>query len=540
MKNEKQFKKRLFAGLLALCLIGAAFSVYAEKAPDAPGLEMARQAQQGMAANWTTADHSTFQPLKKKFATGEEITEACISCHSEADEQVHKTLHWTWLDPASNPEYPKGKAGYSVNNFCISANAMKDKKCSTCHVGWNGKEEKVNCLTCHGQEKFNFTEAFADLKYFAESGDEDAEMIMSDIQEGIAGAAQKVGLPTRDNCGACHFYGGGGDGVKHGDLDSSLSSPDKALDVHMGVDGQNFQCTRCHTTRNHQIAGRVYGTPAATDRKSLIEDDLMGKIMCESCHTAQPHKADEKLNDHTDKVACQSCHIPAFARKLPTKMWWDWSKAGKLKDGKPYTVEGPLGKEEYMSIKGEMKWAKDVVPEYLWYNGSLKTVTAAEKIDPKKPVRVAWPVGSADDPDARIYPFKIHKGKQPYDPENRALLAPLLSGPYGYWTTFDWQSAFVLGAEALELPYSGKYDFVRSDYVFPTTHMVAPREEALSCEACHAREGRLAQLSGFYMPGRDRFQLLDIAGWLLIFGTLGGVTLHALGRYVFRKNGKKK
>ena len=27
--------------------------------------------------------------------------------------------------------------------------------------------------------------------------------------------------------------------------------------------------------------------------------------------------------DHTDKVACQSCHIPEFARVNPTKVSWD-------------------------------------------------------------------------------------------------------------------------------------------------------------------------------------------------------------------------
>jgi hypothetical protein len=151
--------------------------------------------------------------------------------------------------------------------------------------------------------------------------------------------------PGRQNCGSCHFKGGGGDGVKHGDLDTSLTRPNKALDVHMDADGRNFQCTRCHTTALHNIAGRVYTRPAATDRKSLIEDDLTKKITCESCHSSTPHKAESKANDHTDKVACQSCHIPEFARVNPTKMSWDWSQSGKLKDGKPYKTKDEFGKD---------------------------------------------------------------------------------------------------------------------------------------------------------------------------------------------------
>jgi hypothetical protein len=45
--------------------------------------------------------------------------------------------------------------------------------------------------------------------------------------------------------------------VKHGDRDSSLMNPAKSLDVHMGTGGgENFDWTRCHSTRLHNIAGR--------------------------------------------------------------------------------------------------------------------------------------------------------------------------------------------------------------------------------------------------------------------------------------------
>ncbi len=116
-----------------------------------------------------------------------------------------------------------------------------------------------------------------------------------------------------------------------------MAMPKKSLDVHMDAEGQNFTCQRCHTTKNHHIAGRLYTTPAAPERISLTEADLASKIACESCHSATPHKTDVKSNDHTDKVACQACHIPQFARIIPTKMYWDWSTAGqKNAEGKPF------------------------------------------------------------------------------------------------------------------------------------------------------------------------------------------------------------
>ena len=44
----------------------------------------------------STADHSQFEKLKQKFETGPEVTRACISCHTNAAKQLHKTTHWTW------------------------------------------------------------------------------------------------------------------------------------------------------------------------------------------------------------------------------------------------------------------------------------------------------------------------------------------------------------------------------------------------------------------------------------------------------------
>ena len=317
----------------------------------APGRTMAQQATKSKKL-WRTTDHSKHELLQKEFKSGDELTRACITCHSEAEKQFHKTIHWTWLADPSDKTREYGKAGNSFNNYCISTNKTMDAGCLSCHPGWgNSKESPVNCLVCHSKSSMNFDEAMTDIQGFLEEGDDEAKEIAGEIQAELRDAAQNIGLPGRKNCGSCHFYGGGGDGVKHGDLDTSLAKPSKTLDVHMGVDGQNFNCTRCHTTTLHDISGRVYTRPAATDRKSLVEDDLTTKITCESCHTAQPHKGGQKMNEHTDKVACQSCHISEFARVNPTKMTWDWSKSGKLKDGKKYKTKDEFGKFDYLTIK---------------------------------------------------------------------------------------------------------------------------------------------------------------------------------------------
>jgi octaheme c-type cytochrome (tetrathionate reductase family) len=526
--------------VLSLGLIGTGIAATETGvAGEALGMKLAKQAVKSN-KRWTTTDHSKMDALNQDFTSGEQVTQACLSCHTDASMQFEKTIHWTWKVESETPGVMNGKAGHAVNNFCISGNAMEDKGCLGCHVGWNGTEEGVNCLNCHGGEKYNYKEAFGDIQAFLEDDDPETQEIVSDLQGEIKSAVKNITMPQRNHCGECHFKGGGGDGVKHGDLDTSLTEPNKMLDVHMAAEGADFTCTRCHTTVKHNIAGRLYTRPASAERKSLIEDDMATKITCESCHGTLPHTTDSKMNDHVDKVACQSCHIPEYARVNPTKMWWDWTKAGELKDGKPFVVKGEFGKPTFKSIKGEFKWEKNVTPEYFWYNGSFSNIGIKDKIDPAGIVKVSHPIGDQADPDARIHPFKVHRGKQPYDKVNKQLVAPVLSGPKGFWSTFDMNDAVTRGNKTLDVPYSGELDYVETTYAFPITHMVAPGRNALNCTECHIRENsRLAGITGIYLPGRDKNPFFDTIGMVAVLGALIGVMLHGLGRF-FTRNGRKE
>ncbi len=88
-------------------------------------------------------------------------------------------------------------------------------------------------------------------------------------------------------------------------------------------------------------------------------------------------------------------------------------------------------------------------------------------------------------PKAKIYPFKVMKGKQIYDKVNNYLIIPKLFGEGGYWKTFDWDGASKLGMAAAALPYSGSYGFIETKMYWPINHMVAPKEDALKCTDCH-------------------------------------------------------
>jgi octaheme c-type cytochrome (tetrathionate reductase family) len=499
----------------------------------------------------STADHSKFEALQGPFATGPDVTKACLSCHTEAAKQLHQTKHWRWELTHPDTNQTLGKKTV-INSFC-GAIASNYARCTSCHIGYGWKdanfdfssEENVDCLVCH-----DTTETYK--KFPTGAGhpvyDEPKRFppkkgkIWEPVD--LVKVAQNVGKTSRQTCGACHFYGGGGDAVKHGDLDSSMTNPDKTLDVHLAKDGLNFSCATCHMGKAHDVQGSRYTTVAKdTHGIDVPGRDDENRATCESCHSATPHKGgvNNKLNDHVDKIACQTCHIPEFARGgKATKTWWDWSTAGqKMPDGKPIVKKDAQGNVTYHSKKGDFKWESDVVPEYAWYAGNTRFKQLDETIDPAQVVALNTFSGSYDDPDARIWPFKVMRGKQPYDKGNNTLVVTHLFGKDGdaYWKSFDWNKAIGAGMAEVGADFSGEYDFIETTMHWPLTHMIAPADQALDCESCHSKDGRLENLHGFYMPGRGDFPLLDKLGWLIVLATLAGVLLHGLGRVLTGKKG---
>ena len=496
----------------------------------------------------TTADHSKFAELQREFRTPQEVTKACLACHTEAAGQIQRTKHWTWeyQNPASGQKLGKKDV---INNFCISV-ASNNSGCMSCHIGYGWKdkgfdfaaEENVDCLVCHDTSGIY-------KKPSGMAGNtilKDTEMppgsgkIIKGID--IVKVAQKVGKTSRDTCGACHFFGGGGDGVKHGDLDSSLAAPDRDLDVHMDATGLDFTCATCHKTASHDVAGSRY-TPTAMDKGGAHirgKDDKSNPATCVSCHDNTPHKQNERLNQHATKVACQTCHIPEYARGgVPTKMRWDWSKAGERDaNGQQITRKDAKGHIIYESRKGSFELAENVKPEYFWFNGDVKYTLVTDKVDKANGVtKINSLGGSPDDGKSLIWPVKVFRGTQPYDPENKTLVKPHTAGndDTNYWKNLVWDKAIETGMKEVGLPFSGKVDFLETEMFWPITHMVAPKDKALACTECHSRNGRLAGLDGVYIPGRDTYRLVDWLGWGIVWLSLIGSLGHGFLRIVSRR-----
>ncbi|UCH74569.1 MAG: tetrathionate reductase family octaheme c-type cytochrome [Rhodospirillales bacterium] len=473
----------------------------------------------------STADHSKFKELEGPFETGPEVTRACLQCHTEAARQIHKTKHWTWSAVNERTGQLLGKRNV-INNFCVSTQS-NIAACSSCHVGYGWKddsfdftaEENVDCLVCH------------DTTYTY-----DKQRLREGRSINLRLIASKVGRTSRATCGTCHFRGGGGDAVKHGDLDPSMTVPDMFLDVHMDADGLNFTCSTCHTTDAHMVSGSRYAPNASGASRVVVPGATeRSRASCQACHGQRPMKSD-KLNDHTDRLACTTCHVPAFARgDFPTKTWWDWSTAGRLDaEGQPVSELDAAENEIYNSKKGDFRWDRDVLPEYVWFNGNVRYTLVGDRIDPDGVVAINSFEGGADDPDSRIWPVKVMRGKQPYDAVNLTMAPIHTTGKDGFWKTFDWQESVARGMAVAGAPFSGEIGFVETTMMWPIAHMVAPVEKTVGCEECHARNGRMARLAGMYVPGGGRWPWLDYIGFGLAFLALAGVLAHGTLRIVFR------
>ncbi|MES9835504.1 MAG: tetrathionate reductase family octaheme c-type cytochrome [Candidatus Thiodiazotropha sp.] len=500
----------------------------------------------------STADHGKFESLEGPFENGRQVTKACLACHTEAGRHFKQSIHWTW--EYDNPETGQtlGKK-HLINTFCTNARG-NEGMCAQCHAGYGWKDEgfdfndesNIDCLVCHDRTGSYY-------KTPNSMGNKACSVMFQD-KEPIqwAKVAQSVGKPGRENCGTCHFYGGGGDGVKHGDLDSSLKFPDRHLDIHMDAEGLNFACTTCHVTRQHLWAGSRYNVMAHDTEGLGLPGERRDVATCESCHSTSPHANTElagiKLNGHVDKIACQTCHIPSIARGgVATMVDWDWRTAGKTRNGegfkeKNYTQGNGAHRATYKSIKGDFTYGEDLTPHYDWFDGQMRYTTIDTRFDPNQgPVEINGFKGSRGDGVSRIWPFKRMHTVQPYDKGNNTMVYMHLWGDDddSYWGNYDFGRAIRVGMAKNNIPYSGDYGFVETYSFWPITHMVAPSEEALGCAECHSRDGRLNQLEGLYMPGRDSFGWLDILGYLALGGALLGVLLHGLLRKLFSmRNGQ--
>jgi len=400
------------------------------------------------------------------------VTKNCLSCHQAQGEAMLKSAHWNWQGPSpftvgNEMRSDLGKRSQTMSNAGIALSGNW-ARCTGCHAGYGWQDEnfdftdvsKIDCLVCHDTTK---TYRKSSL---------DAGMPEKDVD--LLKVAQRVGKVSRLTCGtACHFSGGTADPISHGSLNGALLLPNRNLDIHMAVDGQNLRCVDCHKTRRHQISGRSISVP-----------EVEGYFSCQFCHTEKPHISssllNQHLNKHTEHLACQTCHIPVYAKANPTITRWDWSTAGKESN----ESEASEGMPTFLKEFGSLSWRETIKPSYLWYSGTVSRHLVGDRINGGGVTELTKPEGNRQDPYSKIYPFKRITGKQISDAVYKYLITPKLWQEY--WRHWDWDRASRQGMNIAGLPYSGKYEFVETVTHQGLNHEVLPKERSLSCAQCHS------------------------------------------------------
>jgi hypothetical protein len=214
--------------------------------------------------------------------------------------------------------------------------------------------------------------------------------------------------------------------------------------MHMSAQagGANLNCSACHNVNGadgksmHRVKGR--GLDLRANDRDHNNQPL--RLTCDSggCHTSTPHANvtnGTSINRHTTKVACQTCHIPTYAK-------------GTKSDGTPMGTETVRNWQKPVlsqsACNGRGGWLPEEVrgnnlrPSYQWFDGTSEIYFLNEPLTatpnrtggavPTKALDVSFaqvlemsagtpsyvlgkPNGAVNVASAKIYPMKEHWGK---------------------------------------------------------------------------------------------------------------------------------
>ena len=402
----------------------------------------------------------------------------CLGCHTDQANEVHASTHYKWLgeapDMVNGQGIPQGKLTNAVNSYCINIEGNWPV-CGSCHAG-RGKRpddptaglENIDCLVCHNTEYAS------------------ARTRLPDGSMGVASPSdsmvRNIHEPTRANCLQCHAKAGGGDGVKRGDLSLALiDNTDEHFDYHMNTTGANLQCQDCHTFEKHLVIGK------GSDIRPTDDPDRGAEVKCTTCHSQGDieHEHPDEVMTHMEHVACQTCHIPTYA-KHPTETHRDWLTHHDGTDATTCTAENPCPghphTEKASYLVPEYKWWNRTSDNYLLYDDASRTYDAEKDTYP-----TSRPVG--DVTKGKLYPFKYKTAYQPITDDGFNQLIAMdtyeyLKGSGNVITSVE------NGLENMGHSRDTAYRWITTDTYQLINHGI-DEHDILRCNDCHANTNRM-------------------------------------------------
>ncbi len=426
------------------------------------------------------SDNSDSDAVAHSSLTWDGSPGVCLSCHTDEAEDIYASTHYQWQGDALymtiGPE-KQGKIAGAVNSYCI--NILGNwTACGNCHVGLGLKPEtaesppqaqlrNIDCLVCHqkGYKRAKVGDSFVP----------DTLNMSMTLDE----AVQTVHLPERANCLQCHAKAGGGDAVKRGDLAmASANTTDTRYDVHMSISAGNLNCQESHIVQNHKFAGKG---------SDIRPTDLDLQILCFACHTDKDESgghSSSTINRHVARVACQTCHIPFYAKDANDS---DASEATEIH--RTWLSTSSL----VAPFHPESTKANNLIPEYRFWNRYSENYLLGDvaKYDSlNNAYATSIPEGFADDesPDSKLYPFKYKTAEQPILDTTGQLIA---LDTKVYFETADPDLATTTGLVNMGHAGNESYSWIITDTYQLLNHQISPASEALTCSECHGDKARM-------------------------------------------------
>lgn len=461
----------------------------------------------------------------------------CVACHENEAIEMHGSVHYQQSGDAinlTNDITPfsanglqrageRGDGAIGINTYCGAHENSPRFTCAGCHVG-NGRFpsaelptpepdrlaelSNIDCLMCHQETYKRFpTGQFEPLEIVAigadgnpdpslppivrtesmgipiidpvtqdflfEPADSNSTLVKlggSPLMGDRVTAAQTVHATTRKACLNCHAKAGGGDGTKRGDMSSALIDPEPHIDIHMSSNGQNLVCADCHSVGNHRMRGRGL---------DLRPNDTPEQFNCESCHDQPPHE-DSTLNSHTERVACQTCHIPTYGKGVPTEVNRDW-------EDPHYSAAACNGRGGWLPREDK---ASDLIPSYQWFDGTSQVYVLGEDLsnypattldDGSQAITLGVPNGSVNGTGSKIYPMKEHTSKSAVHLASNTLIA---HSTFEFFRTGSFSAAVESALQQTERD-GDRYEVAQVHTFQTINHGVEGSDAALDCGSCH-------------------------------------------------------
>jgi hypothetical protein len=406
----------------------------------------------------------------------------CLRCHRREAHQVFRSTHYQWKGPTpdmlNQAGSLQGKHAGAVNAYCGSI-VGNWAGCSSCHIGRGAEPEStpsgaqlrnIDCLICH-QEDYRRKRVNGVMV-------PDTENMIITMDE----AVQQVHSPTRATCLQCHATAGGGDAVKRGDLAlASAATTDAHYDIHMATTGADLRCQDCHRPEAHRFPGKG---------SDIRPTDLDSAVDCASagCHAATPHDS-SSLNRHLDRIACQTCHIPIYAKDADDTAATEATEIDRSWQAGSDQVTPPF---HPLTTK-----ANNLIPVYRFWNRLSDNSLLFDRVAENPltgTVETSVPDGGVDDAASKLYPFKYKTSDYPLRTASNQLIA---LDTAVFFVTADPDSAVMSGLENMQALGAGDFD-AGDDYQWVVTdtyqllnHQIGPADDALRCGECHLSTARM-------------------------------------------------